>query len=87
MTFDDLVGQTIPIKIPMMSETVLQEVTIRGVDLGGIWIESESMTKQLLAGLGVPAIKTPVFFVPYHAIKFAFYGTDGLTLSPKAFGL
>jgi hypothetical protein len=87
MKFDDLVGKTVPIKIPMIHETKFQEVIIRGVDYGGIWIESESMTQDMLNGSGASALKTPVFFIPYHAIKFAYYGSEKLALSEKAFGL
>ena len=87
INFESLIGKTVPIRIPMMHETNLQDVIIRGVDAGEIWIESESMTQQVLATLGLPAVKTPVFFVPYHAIKFAYYGTESLALSEKAFGV
>jgi hypothetical protein len=86
MNFETLIGKTIPIMIPMIHLNDLLNVIIRGVEPGGIWIESETMTQHILESLGQPALKTPVFFVPYHEIRFAFYPTEKLALSEKAFG-
>lgn len=88
MKFEDLIGKTVPIKVPMIRGTKFQEVIIRGVDYGGLWIESESMTQDMLNELGIPASKnTPIFFFPYHAIKFAYYVSEKMALSENAFGM
>jgi hypothetical protein len=50
-------------------------------------VESKELTDGFLSELGVPAIKTPIFFVPFHAITLAFYPSENLALSEKAFGL
>lgn len=86
MNFESLIGKTMLIVIPLM-DPPLQEVTIRGVEAGGIWIESAKLTSTFLATLNVPAIKTPIFFLPFHAIKLAFYPSESLALSEEAFGV
>jgi hypothetical protein len=87
INFESLIGKTIPIMIPIISPNDLLDVIIRGVEAGGIWIESEKMTQHILTSLAQPALKTPVFFVPYHEIKFAYYATESLALSEKAFSV
>jgi hypothetical protein len=87
INFEGLIGKTLPIMIPMMNPNGLIDAIIRGVENGGIWIECESLTQSVLAALGLPALKTPVFFVPYQQIKFAYYGSETLALSEKAFGV
>jgi hypothetical protein len=87
MNFESLIGKTLPALVPMIHEKELQELTVRGVEAGGIWVESKELTEGFLEKLGVPAIQTPVFFVPFHAIKLAFYPSESLALSEKAFGV
>ena len=87
MNFESLIGKTVPAIIPMIHPKELRELTIRGVEFGGIWVESKELTDGFPSELGVPAIKTPIFFVPFHAIKLAFYPSENLALSEKAFGL
>lgn len=87
MKFEELIGRTVPILIPMIHPKILQEVVIRGVEHGGIWIESENMTQTMLQGLNLPASQTPLFFVPFHEIKYALCGGGTTALSEKAFGV
>jgi hypothetical protein len=87
MNFETLIGKTMPMLIPMIDPKILQEVTIRGVEGGGIWIQSEKLTSDFLAALNVPAIQAPIFFVPFHAIKLGFVASDSLALSEEAFGV
>jgi hypothetical protein len=87
MKFEDLVGQTIPMVIPLLDREVLHEVKIHGVEAGGIWIESEFYSKYWINKLGVAAIRTPIFFVPYHEIRLAMHSLEKLELSEKKFGL
>ena len=87
MNFESLIGKTIPAIIPMMHPKEVRELTIRDVEFGGLWVESKEFTDGFLSELGFPAIKTPIVFVPFHAIKIAFYPSETLALSDKAFGL
>lgn len=87
MKFEELIGKTVPIRIPLMHETDLLEVIIRGVDYGGLWVESEIITQGVLKGLGIAAGNTPAFFIPYHSIRFAYYPLDKTALSESAFGV
>jgi hypothetical protein len=86
MQFSELIGHTVPMVITTISATDLQEVVIHGVEQGGLWIESAEMTQSLLRGLNAPAGRTPLFFVPFHEIKYAFVGGE-LALNEKAFGV
>jgi hypothetical protein len=87
MNFESLIGKTVLAIIPMIHPKDVQELTIRGVDLGGLWVESNELTDGFLSEMGVPAIKTPIFFVPFHAIKLALYASESLALSETAYGL
>jgi hypothetical protein len=87
INFEALIGKTVPIMIPIMNPNGLVDAIIRGVEAGGIWIECENLTQSVLVALGVSALKTPVFFVPFQQIKFASYGSETLALSDKAFGV
>lgn len=87
MNFESLVGKTLPALIPIIHPKLLREITIRGAEAGGIWIECKELTDVFLAALDLPAIQTPIFFVPYHEIKLAFYGGQDLALSEKKFGV
>jgi hypothetical protein len=87
MNFESLIGKTVPAIIPMIHPKELLELTVRGVEFGGLWVESKELTDGFLSEMGVPAIRTPIFFVPFQAIKLAFYSGENLALSEKAFGL
>jgi hypothetical protein len=85
--FNDLIDKKVSMIISMIAERELQDVIIRGVDYGGLWIEHEPYTQSLLAGMNLPAGRTPLLFVPYHGIKYAVLPTDKISLSEKAFGV
>jgi hypothetical protein len=86
-TFDERIGQTIHLVIPMFHSTEFQHVKLHGVEIGGMWIESEKATQVLLSATKLPAGKTPVFFLPYSQIRFGVDVLDGISLSEKAFGV
>lgn len=57
----------------------IYEVTLHGVEAGGIWIESEILTdglKTVLArrGSSLSDEKMPAYFVPYAQIVYIFAG-------------
>jgi hypothetical protein len=87
MDFESIIGKSVIAIVPMVHATNLQEFIVRGVEGGGIWVEWKEITDGLLEGLGVPAIKTPIIFLPFHAIKYLVYSSDGLSLSERAFGV
>ena len=87
MNFESLIGQIVPAIVPMIHQTEIRELTIRGVEGGGIWVECKELTDGFLGELNLPAIRTPIFFLPFHAIKYAVCRGETLALSEKAFGL
>jgi hypothetical protein len=87
MNSEQLVGKQVVAMIPMFDEKILQQITIHGVENGGFWLECPSYSRILLSKLNVPAIKTPLFFVPYHEIRFLLYSLEKLELSEEKFGV
>ena len=86
-SFERLVGNEVIALIPIFDKKLFQTVTIRGVEHGGLWIESETVTKFWVDKLDVPIIKTPIFFIPFNQITFAFSYDEKLQISEKKFGL
>jgi len=87
MKFDEMIGQILIASIPIFHETELQQIKIHGVESGGLWVECDEYTKIWLEKLDLPAARTPIFFVPYHEIRFAVYAHSKLALSEKKLGL
>jgi hypothetical protein len=88
MQLADYLDQEISMLIPLISKTQFQRVKIRGVEAGGIWIESQTLTNVTLASLALQtAPKSLAFFFPYSAITFGFVGIEGPGLNEAAFGL
>jgi hypothetical protein len=88
MRFADLIGSEILVLIPKIDPKIYQKVTLRGVEAGGLWLESQDFTNALLQALGAPASeKTPIVFWPYHQIVFAISAVDQPSFDEKAFGL
>ena len=85
--FEQMIGKQILALIPILSGEIVQEITIRGVEAGGLWIESETISKAWLQKLDLPVMRAPIFFVPYHEIRFLFFGGEKLELSEKKFGV
>jgi hypothetical protein len=88
MQLADYVDQEISMLIPFIDPVKLQRVKIRGVEAGGIWLESQTLTNITLKSIGVAtAPKSLAFFFPYHAVRFGFVGVEGVALNESALGV
>lgn len=73
--------------IPSIAKKAL-ELKIHGIDQGGIWIETQKLTDDVLElfdAASLPA--TPIFFIPYSAIVWACALAKGPSLSSAKLGL
>jgi|HubBroStandDraft_2_1064218.scaffolds.fasta_scaffold291696_1 hypothetical protein len=84
-----LVGSVIQAVIPIWShDSVVREFKLHGVEAGGLWLESQELTDNILKALGIAtAPKTVALFVPYHHVQFVVGLVDQSSLSEKALGL
>jgi hypothetical protein len=81
----DFVGKTIFALIPFIHGEIVQVLKLHGVEPGGIWVESQTLTDLLLARVGrTAAPKTAIFFLPYQQIVFVLGSLDVPSLSEKA---
>lgn len=87
MQLESLIGKKVLACISMMGNTKLNEIVIHGVETGGLWIESEKYARLWVEKLDVPAIRTPLFFVPYSGIQFVLHSLEKLELSEEKFGV
>ena len=91
MQFADFVGTEVLLLVTGLSKDshrVYQRVKLHGVEAGGLWIESQTLTNSILQTLGIPsAPKTLVLFVPFHQILGGVAGAEGPSLDEKAFGV
>lgn len=88
MTFTELVGHNVAAVIPIIHQTKFQEIKIHGCEAGGLWIECQALTNLVLKAIGQQVSeKTPVFFLPFHQITFAWTVLDQPSLSESAFGV
>ncbi len=82
------IGQPIILLTPFLHPTKLQKVLLRGVENGGIWIESQPLTNQILEKFGAAtAPRTAIFFLPWHQVSFVMDSLDVPSLSEKGLGL
>lgn len=83
-----LVGSEISVLIPSLDPKIFQRVRLHGVELSGIWIESQTFTEFILTQLHTAtAPKTLILFLPWHQVSVILGSADGPSLSEKAFGL
>jgi hypothetical protein len=70
--FKQLIGRTIGVLLVGEQKTL--DLTIRGVEDGGIWVESPDLNKMVrkTATLDTVGLK-PIVFFPYARIRFAWY--------------
>ena len=88
MNFTELIGQEVSLLVPRMHKEELQQVTVVGVDGGGIWIESQEMMNVTLRRLNAKtAAYNLAFFLPFHEIAFGLTRGSGQALDEKSFGL
>jgi hypothetical protein len=88
--------------MPSLKECVGNDILIRAtclddkpvfvklieVEAGGIWIESQVKTNEILKYLNAAsAPRTPVFFLPFAAIAWISYWIEGPALSEESFGV
>jgi len=87
MQLSDYIGKDILLHIPLI-EDHHQIVKLLGVEVGGIWIESQEMINKLYSAVGKEGSpQTPAFFFPYHQIDFGMVATPGLALNERVFGV
>jgi hypothetical protein len=83
-----MIGQTIVASVPAIGGVKLQKLKLHGVESGGLWVESQTVTNALLTRVGVSAApKTMIFFLPFHQISFLIESLNVPSLSEKAFGV
>ena len=83
-----MVGSTVIALIPWIHKTELQEVTLLGVEHGGVWVEVNALTQEALGAIGEQTIaKAPIYFFPYSQITCLIAKGEAPGLSEKAFGL
>jgi hypothetical protein len=88
MQLSDYVGQSLAFMIFRLNPDVAQEAVLRGVEAGGVWVESQQLTNDLLGQVGVScAPRTPVTFFPYHEIGFVIAFVPELSLNETALGV
>jgi hypothetical protein len=72
----------------MIDHVKMQKLILHGVESGGLWVESQTLTNAFLARVGLAsAPKTAVFFLPFHQISFVLDSLNVPSLSEKAFGV
>ena len=87
-TLQEMVGENILVLIPQIHQSDLKQVKLHAVEHAGLWIENDEFTQLLMSAFGYPAMnRTPLFFVPFHEIKFVMQAIDQTALSGKAFGV
>ena len=87
MQLSEFIDREILVSIPFLSQA-FEKVTLRGVDHGGIWIESQNIANTILAAIGSPGVPTAfVLFFPYTQIRFAMAFAPGVSLNETAFGV
>jgi hypothetical protein len=83
-----IIGQSVYMRSQILDENKPVLVKILGVEVGGIWIEWQQKTEEILAALQLSsASKTPIFFLPYAHIQWINALLDSPALSEKAFGV
>ncbi|MGA2217657.1 MAG: hypothetical protein ABSG51_06205 [Terracidiphilus sp.] len=88
MKLSDYIGSEIIVMIRVIDPALFQKVVLKGVETGGIWIESNALTTIMLRSLKQATLPvTPQFFFPYHEITFAIVKGGEVALDEEAFGL
>ncbi len=87
MFLREKVGGTIWIRTPHLKNNQLHIVKLLSVDVGGIWIESETFTDTALKEVELTASpRTPVLFLPYSQIVYIISFEDVPSVSVEALG-
>ena len=82
-----MVGEIVIVRIPLLDEGLLL-VKLHGIEVQGIWIESQDLTNQLMDKFNCSSSRTtPLVFVPFDKLDFIIAAIDSLSLSEPAFGI
>ena len=91
MRLDQMIGETLIGEIPGLSQYfpgLSNEFKLLSVDVGGIWIENQTLTELFLKeAQRVDASESPAFFLPFSSIHHLARLHDSPALSEKALGL
>jgi hypothetical protein len=70
-----MIGKRIIALVPMFHRTELQELTLHGVEAGGIWVESQMAIDMFLANIHSSASKDNdfLFAIPPNFLRFGFF--------------
>lgn len=83
-----MVGEVIIARIPLLAPESLVVVKLHGIEVFGIWIESQEFTNQLMQKFRMSTSRTtPLVFVPFAKIDFILASLDSISLSEPAFGV
>jgi hypothetical protein len=83
-----MVGEIIIARIPLLDADGMMLAKLHGVEVSGIWIESQDFTNQLMEKFHFSSSRTtPLIFVPFDKLDFILASLDSLSLSESAFGL
>ena len=89
MRLHDMAGQILIGHVPALNEDFGKQAHYQfkliNVDVGGIWVECQSLTEFFLKNLNVTSTeKSPVFFLPFSSIKYLTTASDVPALSERA---
>jgi len=88
MKLSELVGTQILIRAIPLHETQSVTVKLISMDEGGIWVESQKVTEDMLEHFERSAAsRTPIVFLPYAQIAWVMHFSDKVALSEKALGV
>jgi hypothetical protein len=90
MQLADYIGENVLITLKPRGTTpsITKSMLLLGVEAGGIWIESQEATNQILSHFAVAtAPKTLAFFFPYSEFWQIGVPMEKPSLNEKAFGV
>jgi hypothetical protein len=83
-----MVGEIIIARIPLLDADSTMLVKLHGVEINGIWIESQDFTNALMEKFHFFGSRTtPLIFITFDKIDFIIGSLDSVSLSEPAFGL
>ena len=82
-------GVHLTVYAPILKQDTMLELKLHGIEQGGIWVENQTLTDIMLDAAHETSLpSTPIFFVPYSSIRWAFVMADDLpSLSSRKLGL
>lgn len=84
----ELIGQTVCMRSLSLHDEKPQMAKIVAIEEGGLWVECQAKTDEMLEWLKTSAAKqTPVFFLPYSHISWIMWFSETTAISEKSFGL